>query len=76
MGKYYEPKLMGLTRKKRKEFFRSVYRFLEAGETVEASDQENYGCRWRRPQQKNIGQVVPEGCRGQFRRRSAPFKKL
>lgn len=79
MSKWKEPSLQGNTKKakdKRKGLFRSVYRFLECGDVIAATDEENIGCRWRRVRPKYIGQPMATGSRGQFRRRIKGFVSL
>lgn len=77
MARHREPSLRGRTKAakaRRKALFRRVYAFLEAGETVQASDEENYNGRWRRVREKYVGK--PAATRGQFRRRTQGFVPL
>ena len=79
MSRWEEPSLQGnkkAAKDKRKELFRLVYRFLEGGDVVAASDEENIGCRWRRVRSQYVGSVVPPSSRGQFRRRIKGFVPL
>lgn len=77
MGRRHtEPSLQGQTKKakdKRRKLFREVYRFLQPGEVVLASDRECLNGWWKPVRQKWIGIAVDEDRRGQFRRRCKGF---
>lgn len=71
-----EPSLQGAKKKardRRKAFFRIVYRYLEPGEVVIATDRECINRYWKPVRDKWIGVVVCEKRRGQFRRRATGF---